>query len=140
MQYKGVIMFVKFDTIQGSKINKPFERELKVLMSPDKDGTVKEFTFLLSTLAPNGGCTDWHSHSESGELMIFLSGKGKAWLENNEFTIEPGTALYAPAGMKHKTLNTSSEPLQIACIFIPAISTSYIQKSIEESEKARGNT
>lgn len=82
-------MFIQFDTIQGSKINKPFERELKVLMSPDKDDEVKGFTFLLSTLAPNGGCTDWHLHSKSGELMIFLSGKGKAWLENNEFTIEP---------------------------------------------------
>jgi mannose-6-phosphate isomerase-like protein (cupin superfamily) len=133
-------MFIQFDTIQGTKIYKPFERELKVLMSPDKDGAVQGFTFLLSTLAPNGGCTDWHSHSEASELMIFLSGTGKAWHENMEYDITPKTALYAPPGTIHKTMNTGNEPLEIACIFIPAISTGYIQKSIEESEKARGNT
>lgn len=82
-QHERVIMFVKFNGIQGTKINKPFERELKVIMSPDKDASIKDFTFIVSTLAPHGGCTDFHEHPESGELMIFLSGKGKAWFGNN---------------------------------------------------------
>lgn len=132
-------MFVTFSEMPGTGIPKPFERELKVLMSPDTNPEIQGFTFILSTLAPNGGCTDRHSHDEAGELMIFLSGSGKAWFENSEFEIKPGTALYAPPGSVHKTLNTGNEPLQIACIFIPAISTDYIRKSREESDKARGN-
>lgn len=71
--------------------------------------------------------------------MIFLSGSGKAWCENTEYEIKPKTALYARIGVMHKTLNKGSEPLQITCIFIPAISTDYIRKSQEESDKARGN-
>jgi len=133
-------MFIQFDSVNGVKIDKPFERELKVLMSPDNNANVKDFTFILSTLAPNGGCTDFHSHNESGELMIFLSGTGRAWFEDSVYDITPGTALYAPPGKVHKTLNTGNEPLQIACIFIPAISTDYILKMREESERARGNS
>ncbi len=72
-------MFVAFDTAAGTAIPKPFERELKVLLSPDRHPEIKGFTFVLSTLAPNGGCTDFHCHPESGELMIFLSGTGTAW-------------------------------------------------------------
>lgn len=133
-------MFINFSSIQGFRVDKPFERELKVLLSPDTHAQIKEFTFILSTLAPNGGCTDYHCHTEAGELMIFLSGSGKAWYENTEYEIKPGTALYAPPGSVHKTLNTGNEPLQIACIFIPAVPTDYIRKSQEESEKARGTT
>ncbi len=132
-------MFINFSSIQGFRVNKPFARELKVLLSPDANPEIKGFTFILSTLAPNGGCTDLHSHPEAGELMIFLSGSGKAWFENSELEIKPGTALYAPPGSVHKTLNTGDQPLQIACIFVPAISADYIRKSQEESENARGN-
>ncbi|MCX8124439.1 MAG: cupin domain-containing protein [Spirochaetes bacterium] len=132
-------MFINFSSIKGFKVNKPFERELKPLLSSDTHPEIKDFTFILSTLAPNGGCTDFHSHPESAELMIFLSGSGRAWCENSEFEIKPLTALYAPPGSMHKTLNTSNEPLHIACIFIPAISTEYIRKSIEEAKKARGS-
>lgn len=133
-------MFIHFADIPGLQIEKPFERELKVLLSPDKSPDVKDFTFMLSTLAPNGGCTNFHSHDESGELMIFLSGKGKAWFENDVFDIMPGTALYAPPGSLHRTLNTGIEPLQIACVFVPAISTNYIQKSIDDSLRAQSDT
>ncbi len=76
-------MFVAFDTAAGTAIPKPFERELKVLLSPDRHTEVKGFTFVLSTLAPNGGCTDFHCHPESGELMIFLSGTGTAWFHDS---------------------------------------------------------
>ncbi len=133
-------MFINFSSIKGFMVDKPFERELKVLLSPDTHHEIKGFTFILSTLSPNGGCTDYHSHLEAGELMIFLSGTGKAWCEGSEYDIKPGTALYAPPGSVHKTQNTGSDPLQIACIFIPAISTDYIRKSQEESKKARGRS
>ncbi len=133
-------MFIEFNSVNGVKIEKPFERELKVILSPDTHASIKDFTFILSTLAPNGGGTDFHQHNESGELMIFLSGTGRAWLEDYSYDITPGTALFAPPGKVHKTLNTGNEPLQIACIFVPAISTDYIRKSQKESEKARGNS
>jgi len=129
-------MFIDFSTINGTTVGRAFERELKVILSPDTNRSINNFTFILSTLAPNGGCTDFHVHDTSGELMIFMSGSGKAWFEGIEYDIKPGTALYAPPGSEHKTMNTGNEPLMIACIFIPAIASEYIVKSAQEANNA----
>ncbi len=130
--------FITFNDIEGTKIPSPFERELKILMSPDIHGDVKDFTLLLSTLAPNGGCTDWHGHDSEGELMIFMSGEGKAWLGDDEYAITPGSAMYAPPGLRHRTLNTGSEPLRIACVFVPAVSSDYILANIKKAKEVEG--
>ncbi len=127
--------FIDFSTVEGSKIDQPFERELKILLSPDRNDEVKDFTLLLSTLAPNGGCTDFHGHENEGELMIFMSGRGRAWMNDREYELKPGTAMYAPPGVAHKTMNTGDEPLQIACIFIPAVNASYIEEKLREAQK-----
>ena len=126
--------FVDFSTLQGFPVDKPFERELAVALSPGADPDVSGFTLIISTLAPDGGCTDSHTHGDAGELMVFITGKGKAWLDGKEYELKPGVALYAPPGKTHKTMNTGSEPLQIACVFVPAISTEYITRSIEAAK------
>jgi mannose-6-phosphate isomerase-like protein (cupin superfamily) len=131
--------FIDFLEMKGTKIDKPFERELKIIMSPDTDKTIKGFSLLVSILEPEGGCTDFHSHEDRGELMIFMTGYGKAWLAGKEYELKPGVAIYAPPGVEHKTLNTGKEPLQIACVFVPAISTDYILKNIEDAKIAQDN-
>lgn len=123
--------FVDFSTISGSKVGRPFERELKIALSPETHPDVSGFSLIVSTLAPDGGCTDTHTHAESGELMIFISGRGKAWLAGEEYDLKPGASLYAPPGILHKTLNTGTEPLMIACVFVPAVPDDYIKTSIE---------
>ncbi len=126
--------YVDFSKIDAAKVGKPFERELKILLSPENDPAVKDFTLILSTLAPNGGCTDSHSH-DGGELMMFISGEGKAWLDGEEYRLKPGVAIYAPPGVAHRTLNTGGEPLQILCVFIPAVSNAYVLSSIDAARK-----
>ncbi len=128
--------YVDFNDFPAGKVGKPFERELKVILSPDINPEVRGFTFLVSTLAPNGGCTDIHMHDDSGELMIFMSGRGKAWLKGVEYEIKPGVAIYAPPCVPHKTMNTGDEPLMIACVFVPPISTEYIRQNIEAAQKS----
>ena len=128
--------YVDFKDFPAGKVCKPFERELKVILSPDINPDVEGFTFLVSTLAPNGGCTNMHMHEDSSELMIFMSGKGKAWIKGLEYEIRPGVAIYAPPCVPHKTMNTGDEPLMIACVFVPPISTEYIRQNIEAAQKA----
>lgn len=124
--------FLDINQITGVQILKPFERELKIVMSPETHpGVVIDFTLLYSTLAPNGGCTDFHAHDKSGELMIFISGSGKAWLGGEEHILKPGVAMYAPPGVEHKTLNTGDEPLVIVCVFVPPASPDYIKANIK---------
>jgi mannose-6-phosphate isomerase-like protein (cupin superfamily) len=131
------MIYKDFSAMSGMKVEKPFERELKVILSPETDEEVKDFTFIISTLAPHGGCTDFHGHDDAGELMIFMSGTGKAWVGDTEYELKPGVAIYAPAGVQHKTLNTGSVPLEIACVFTPAISTSYVLKNMQAAKKAQ---
>jgi len=128
--------YTDYEKFPGGKVGKPFERELKVIMSPDMNPDIQGFTLIVSTLAPNGGCTDLHSHDSSGELMVFMSGKGRAWLDGVEYELKPGVAIYAPPGVTHKTMNTGDEPLMISCVFVPPIDTNYIRQNIEAALKA----
>ena len=130
--------YVDYTKLTGIQVGKPFERELKAVLSPDTHDEVKDFSFLVSTLSPRGGCTDFHSHDEAGELMIFLSGRGEAWLDGKKYELKPGVTIYAPRGIEHKTLNTGDEPMQIACVFVPAISTDYIVQNVTAAQQAGG--
>jgi mannose-6-phosphate isomerase-like protein (cupin superfamily) len=129
--------YADYETFPAGKVDKPFERELKLIMSPDMDPDVQGFTLIVATLAPNGGCTDLHTHETSGELMIFTSGTGKAWLDGVEHELKPGVAMYAPPGVPHRTMNTGEEPLTISCVFVPAIDTDYVRKNIEAAHETK---
>ncbi|MFA6448928.1 MAG: cupin domain-containing protein [bacterium] len=121
--------------IKSTRVAAPFERELKVVMSPETHpGEVTDFTLLLATLAPNGGCTDFHAHESSGELMVITAGNGKAWLAGVEHELKPGIAMYAPPGVEHKTMNTGVDPLVIVCVFVPPASADYIKAQINAAE------
>lgn len=122
--------YVDGNAVAGQSVPEPFARTLKVLMSPETHADVNDFTLILSTLAPGGGCTDLHSHESSGELMVFVSGRGKAWLDGVEHELKPGVAIYAPPGVEHQTMNTGEEPLEIVCVFIPPAPADYIRQMI----------
>jgi mannose-6-phosphate isomerase-like protein (cupin superfamily) len=125
--------FVDPGELPEKRVPPPFERALKVVMSPETEPDVKDFTLIYSTLAPQGGCTDFHAHEESGELMVFTSGKGKAWLAGVERDVMPGTAMYAAPGVEHRTVNTGDEPLMIVCVFVPPAPPDYISSNVAEA-------
>ncbi len=131
--------YVDAGGLPAANVPRPFERELKVVMSPETHPDVEGFTLLFSTLAPAGGGTDTHSHEGSGELMVVVSGRGKAWLAGEEHILKPGAALYAPPGVEHRTLNEGGIPLELVCVFIPPAPADYIEKMMAQaSEGADG--
>ena len=125
---------VDANAVAATHVPPPFERELKLVMSPETSPDVTDFTLIFSTLAPRGGCTDFHAHQESGELMVFVSGTGRAWLGSEEYELKPGMVMYAPAGVEHKTENTGDEPLFIICVFIPPAPPDYLSASLRAVE------
>ncbi|RJP31016.1 MAG: cupin domain-containing protein [Actinobacteria bacterium] len=129
--------YVDANQLPESSVPRPFERKLKVVMAPQTHAEVKDFTLLFSTLAPRGGCTDSHSHEESGELMVVNSGEGKAWLAGEEYELKPGVVLYAPPHVEHRTMNVSDEPMHIICVFIPPAPEDYLDKNITAAERTR---
>jgi mannose-6-phosphate isomerase-like protein (cupin superfamily) len=58
-----------------------------------------------------------HLHRDFEECIYVLSGQGTMHAESGEYPVQPDDILLVPAGEKHMTLNTGSEPLVLLCFF-----------------------
>lgn len=132
--------FARIREARGDTVGPPYARTLKVILSPQVGG-VEALTFLISILHP-GSRTSLHHHDESGELMYFLTGRGKGVLGDCTYEIEPDTALYAPPGIEHQILNSSDETMKIACVYVPPVPADYVELAVRaalaDAERARG--
>ena len=58
-----------------------------------------------------------HLHDGFEECIYVLSGRGTTVAESGEIAIAPGDIVLIPAGEKHMTRNTGTEPLVLLCFF-----------------------
>lgn len=58
-----------------------------------------------------------HQHFDFEECIYVLSGTGTTFADSGEFPLKPGDTLLIPAGEKHVTRNTGTEPLLLLCFF-----------------------
>jgi len=58
-----------------------------------------------------------HLHRDFEEVIYVLSGSGTTHAESGELPLRPGEIVLIPAGEKHMTVNTGSEPLVLLCFF-----------------------
>jgi mannose-6-phosphate isomerase-like protein (cupin superfamily) len=64
-----------------------------------------------------------HVHHDFEECIYVLSGQGTMHAESGEHPVRPGDILLVPAGEKHMTMNTGTEPLVLLCFFpVPDVS------------------
>lgn len=68
----------------------------------------KEFEVWRSSVAP-GSATPKHTH-ESEEVFVFLEGKGRAVIGDEEIEFEAPCTLVAPAGVAHQYWNVGDTP------------------------------
>jgi mannose-6-phosphate isomerase-like protein (cupin superfamily) len=60
-------------------------------------------------------------HNENDQFFRFESGKGKAIIDGNEYSVSDGDAIFVPAGAQHNVINTSDkEDLKLYTIYSPA--------------------
>ena len=59
-----------------------------------------------------------HPHTE--QTLFFLSGIGKAVLDEQEQEISGGDVVIVQPGVKHNFINTGKEPLKIYTLYAPA--------------------
>lgn len=109
--------FVKAWEEEGVTVPAPYQRNIKVLFAPDKEG-VNEITFSHAIIYP-GSQTDYHDHDRP-ELIYIVSGRGIAVCEGKETPIQADCVLWVEKGEKHQMKNTGSETLKLATVFIPA--------------------
>ena len=58
-----------------------------------------------------------HVHDGYEECIYVLKGTGTTVAESGEIDIKPGDIVLIPAGEKHMTRNTGTEPLVLLCFF-----------------------
>jgi mannose-6-phosphate isomerase-like protein (cupin superfamily) len=82
----------------------------------------------IPVLQPGDTLRTPHRHSNFEECMFTLSGQGTTFADGGEFHLKPGDTLLIPAGEKHVTRNTGSEPLVLLCFFPVADITAATQE------------
>ena len=117
--------YKKLWEIPSYKVDPPNERTLQVIYSPQIDKGIKDVTVLMSILFPHGGRSGLHTHTVD-EIMYIITGRGEGVEGDDIFEIEPGTIIYAPAGVKHECRNFSDETMQILCIYVPSLSNEVV--------------
>ena len=82
----------------------------------------------IPVLQPGDTLRTPHRHSNFEECIYTLSGQGTTFADGGEFHLKPGDTLLIPAGEKHVTRNTGSEPLVLLCFFPVADITAATQE------------
>lgn len=127
--------YKKLWEIGSLKVDPPKERSLQILYSPQVDEGMQNFTALMSTIAPHSGKTGVHTHP-ADEFIYIITGRGEGEEAGNTFKIEPGTIIYAPAGVEHDCRNFSDETMQMLCIYVPSLPGEVVEK-ITKNAKLR---
>ncbi len=86
--------------------------KIQWLISPD-DGA-PTFSMRRFILGP-GGHTPHHSH-EWEHVVYVLAGRGKVWVEGNEYDLTAGTALLIAPNEEHHFSAAEDEQLQFLCL------------------------
>jgi len=111
-------------TIEGVEVPSPYQRTIKVLLSPDKDG-IQEYSVSQAIISPRSK-TDNHTHDRK-ELIYVVSGRGHCVSNGNKIELEPDTLLLVDSGEEHQIFNESDETMKILVIFVPPQSSEYLK-------------
>ncbi len=77
----------------------------------ESSGASKEQTVALVELPPYKS-SDPHFHKEREESYYFISGQGRAMIDQKEVDISTGDLVFSRPGQTHQFINTGSLPLR----------------------------
>jgi quercetin dioxygenase-like cupin family protein len=75
----------------------------------------ERISMIVQTYSP-GGCHHPHSHPDTEQAFVVLSGKGQMHMGEKVFQIKEGSVAHAPRNTRHSTENTSDEDLVMVLI------------------------
>lgn len=96
-------------------------RIVVVLATPD-NGTSKDVAIGLSAI-PAGLCTEEHFHPAE-EIATVLSGKATIYMDDFPYEVGPGSVIYTPSMVRHRTQVTNDEIYLSWWMYAPAGSES----------------
>ncbi len=92
---------------EGQKLDVAGLNEITVLI----DRTESELTEIALNEWRSGLVGPPHSHTEKDQIFYITSGEGKILLGDDEHDVRPGSVVYVPAGLVHRSTTTSRERL-----------------------------
>ena len=76
----------------------------------------------------------FHFHPKMEEILYILSGSAEQWVEREKRIMQPGEALYLPAGVIHGTYNVGTETLDFLAVLSPASSGNPVTVEVGDQE------
>lgn len=73
---------------------------------------------VLMSIAPSEDIGE-ETHPDNDQVLLLVSGRGKAVLEHDESDYAAGDLVLVPAGTLHNFINTGTEPLKIITTYSP---------------------
>src|ERR1035438_6150295 len=100
-----------------TKNSVPFQTNIISATKANTDYRQVLFTGVRSQLVimsiPSGGEIGEETHEHVEQTLFFLSGTGKAYLNDKESTITAGDVVVVPPGTKHNFVNTGTDDLKV---------------------------
>ena len=105
-------MKIDFDKIEATKLPEFKRGKGTMVAKMFADESVK---ILKGYLEP-GSSIGMHTHEGSSETMFFLSGEGKAIVDDIEEILKPGSCSYCEEGHSHSVINTGKKKLEFYAV------------------------
>lgn len=92
---------------------------IRWIYEPEK-GSMNNMRIGISTMNPHTEQPP-HIHYGDEQLVYIISGRGRQWINDVEMMLIPGAYCHIPAGIVHRQINDSDEPLVKLLASIPAL-------------------
>ena len=102
---------------QATRLGLPGRKSLEIVSGAKGSHAVTLRLVEIPVPAPGEALRGPHLHNGFEECIYVLSGSGCTEADSGKHALAAGDAILIPAGEKHVTRNTGTEPLVLLCFF-----------------------
>ncbi len=118
-------MFKRVERAEAEIMELP-GRTWRSYLGPKNTGT-KNSSMGISIFPPGSKPTG-HVHPAEEETVYCISGHGRLVSSEGDAELEPGVAVWIPAGLFHATESDGPEPLELLCSFSPPVAAGSYER------------
>ena len=120
-----MVKYIIEQEVEGDVFEAPHARVIKHLAAPWTLGTTKLWMG-MNEIQPHN-FSNPHAHEDQEEVFLFLSGKGRVKVDDDEVEVGPGYCVFCPTGRVHQVFNDGDTPLR----FVSATSPPFVREKFK---------
>jgi mannose-6-phosphate isomerase-like protein (cupin superfamily) len=106
-----------FPQSQSKQLDLPGRKVMEIVSGEEGSRGVTLRLVEIPVQQPGESLRGPHQHHHFEECIYVLAGQGTTFADSGEYPLRSGDTLLVPAGEKHVTRNTGTEPLLLLCFF-----------------------